>query len=116
MRNADRIRADPYAHGYAAKLRLRLAPAIADIANLTPRSLWEPGLVRLADESAQSYFDYLLRLQQERKQQLDYGERPIEFIKAQIKHPRLRKLYEKRRAAEMLLEMFRVAWRTENAQ
>lgn len=100
MTSAKQIQADPYAEAYERSLSRRCLP----IARVLPKALWiavEAPLAAFREQATSNYHDRLSLLQSQGVE-IDCGTHPVKFIAAQINDPKLRDLYEIRRAAEVL--------------
>jgi hypothetical protein len=100
MTTAKHIQADPYAEEYYRVLLRRCLP----ISSLLPKALWialESQLAAFKEQATNNYHDRLSLLKSQGVE-IDCGAHPINFIAAQIDDPKLRELYEIRRAWEVL--------------
>ena len=108
MSTHDDIEKDPYAHAQARILHSILKPILqVFISQETAKERIESTrqqLEHLAQDAETEYFTYLSRIRSE--VQLDHGPRPINFIQAQTKYPKLRKLYVARRVAKRVADDF----------
>lgn len=100
MTSAKEIQADPYAEAYERCLSKQCLP----IVRVLPKALLialEAPLAAFRVQATSNYHDRL-SLSQSQGVEIDYGAHPVKFIAAQINDPKLRKVYEIRRVAEVL--------------
>jgi hypothetical protein len=112
MTTQERINKDPFAYLAAKKLHEQLLPlirAIEKVRRCDPefaeelRHRFEPTFCAKAKKWEKLYFNQLSKLRHAGHNATDFNG----FIAAQIKFPRLRKLYEKRRISAVLASLFR---------